>query len=144
MNRTARIGRMRGGLYGCLFLLACAVWVVDAQQAPGGNFTGGDVETLTPEGRLSYYIFQPGARTRWHSHGGGQMILVEEGVGRTQTRGSAPVDLQVGDTVWAPQGVAHWHGSSPGQSAKLFQVSRGVTSWMEAVTDADYNAAPAQ
>jgi len=140
MNRTARIGRWRGGLYVCLFILASAVWIVDAQQAPGGNFTGGNVQTLMPEGRLSYYIFEPGARTKWHSHEGGQMILVEEGVGRTQSRGGPVRDLRVGDTVWAPRGVAHWHGSSPGQSAQLYQVSRGVTSWMEDVSDADYNA----
>jgi quercetin dioxygenase-like cupin family protein len=95
-----------------------------------------------PEGRLSYYIFSPGSRTRWHSHEGGQVILVEEGIGRTQVRGGAARDIRPGDTVWAPRGVAHWHGSSPGQSAQLYQISRGMTTWMEAVTDADYNSAP--
>jgi quercetin dioxygenase-like cupin family protein len=128
-------------------MLACFVWIGSAQQQPsgsppGGNFTGGPVETLTPEGRLSYYVFSPGARTKWHSHEGGQLILVEEGVGRTQQRGGPVRDLRTGDTAWAPRGVAHWHGSAPGQNAKLYQVSRGATTWMEDVADADYNAGP--
>jgi len=144
MNRTVLLGRLRGGLYVCLFVVASSVWIASAQQAPGGNFTGGDVETLMPEGRLSYYIFSPGARTRWHSHEGGQVILVEEGIGRTQVRGGVVRDIRPGDTVWAPRGVAHWHGSSPGQSAQLYQVSRGLTAWMEAVTDAEYNATPGE
>ena len=147
MTRT-RLGRWRGGLYACLFLVATLVVMTGAQQPAvppgGGNFTGGAVETLTAEGRLSYYIFSPGARTRWHTHEGGQLILVEQGVGRTQLRGGPVRDLRPGDTAWSPRGVAHWHGASPGQTARLYQVSRGMTTWLEAVADADYNARPGQ
>ena len=134
--------RMRIAIHAFVFLAAGLVWGAHAQQAPAtptGNFTGGNVTTLTGEGRISYYIFESGARTRWHSHEGGQLLLAEEGTGRTQVRGGAVRDLRAGDSAWSPPGVAHWHGASPGHSAKMYQVSRGATSWMEAVSDRDYS-----
>ena len=137
-------------------LLAAATVAVHAQQAPargggaqgsnqapGGNFTGGEVQTIqNPEGRLSYYILGPGARTKWHVHERGQLILAEEGVARTQQRGKPTQDLRPGESVWSGPGVAHWHGAAPGNSTKLYQIARGTTTWLEPVTDADYNSSP--
>ena len=59
----------RATVYLCILVVAGVAWTAGAQQpaAPAGtssNFTGGPVETLKAEGRLSYYIFTPGARTR--------------------------------------------------------------------------------
>jgi quercetin dioxygenase-like cupin family protein len=131
-------------VHACAFLVAGLAWVVHAQQTPAnpnpsGNFTGGKVTTLTGEGRISYYVFESGSRTRWHSHEGGQLLLAEEGLGRTQLRGGPVRDLRPGDSAWSPPGVAHWHGASPGRSAKLYQVSRGATTWMEEVGERDYS-----
>jgi quercetin dioxygenase-like cupin family protein len=123
------------------------VWAAHAQEKPpgaSGNFTGGAVTTLKGEGRISYYVFESGARTRWHSHEGGQLLLAEEGVGRTQVRGGPVMDLRAGQSTWSPPGASHWHGASPGQSAKMYQISRGATTWMEAVTDSDYLAKAAR
>jgi hypothetical protein len=44
------------------------------------------------------------------------------------------------ESTWSPPGATHWHGSAPDQSAKLYQISRGETTWMEAVRDEDYRA----
>ena len=96
--------------------------------------------TLKAEGRLSYYVFAPGARTRWHAHEGGQLILAEEGLARTQIRGQEIRELRPGESIFSPPGATHWHGSAPNASAKLYQISRGETTWMEAVRNDDYQA----
>jgi quercetin dioxygenase-like cupin family protein len=128
----------------CLAFVAALVWMPYAQQpegAPQSNFTG-TVNPLKGEGRISYYVFTPGSRTKWHSHEGGQLLLAEEGIGRTQVRGEPVQEIRPGQAVWSPRGATHWHGSAPGQSAKLYQISRGETTWLEEVSEKDYLSAP--
>ena len=54
-----------------------------------------------------------------------------------------------GDTVIIPPDARHWHGSAPGQLFSHLAMSEtsdtgAGTQWQEAVSDADYNAAPAK
>ena len=42
---------------------------------------------------MTRYHFDPGARTRWHSHEGGQVIYVEEGRLRVQDRPGVLADV---------------------------------------------------
>ena len=137
--------RARLAMYAGILLAAGVTWGVGAQQAPpagqSSNFTGGEVTTLKAEGRLSYYLLAPGARTKWHTHEGGQLILLEEGRARTQIRGKALQELRPGEPIWSPPGAAHWHGAAPDASGKLYQISRGDTTWHEEVRDEDYRAA---
>jgi 4-carboxymuconolactone decarboxylase len=145
MTRYLHSGRRRVSVYLGISMVAGLAWTAGAQQpAPAANtasnFTGGEVTTLKAEGRLSYYVFAPGARTRWHSHQGGQLILAEEGLARTQARGQGIREIRPGESIWSPPGATHWHGSAPNASAKLYQISRGETTWMEAVRDDDYAA----
>ena len=146
MKSIREFGRLRAAVYLSILVAASAVWIVHAQQPPAGgaasNFTGGTVNTLKGEGRISYYVLGPGARTKWHTHEGGQLIMAEEGVGRTQIRGQAVRELKPGDSAWTPPGLAHWHGASPNASAKLYQIARGTTTWLEEVSDKDYTSAP--
>ena len=84
MSRYLHGSRRRVTVYLGLLIVAGMAWTVGAQQQtppanPSSNFTGGEVTTLMAEGRLSYYVFAPGARTKWHAHQGGQLILAEEG-----------------------------------------------------------------
>jgi len=147
MNSSLQFGRVRAAVYLGIFVVAALVWTVNAQQQsppapPSSNFTGGTVTTLKAEGRLSYYIFAPGARTKWHTHEGGQLLLAEEGRGRTQMRGEPVRELRPGESTWSPPGGTHWHGAAPDQSAKMYQISRGETTWLEEVADEHYRAAP--
>jgi quercetin dioxygenase-like cupin family protein len=112
--------------------------VVAAQQAP--QFTGKsevmDGKDLTAARRH----FDAGARTYWHSHDKGQLLLVEQGRMRTQKKGAAVRDLGVGDSDYTGPDVLHWHGATPDQP--LVQINIGFgggTKWAEAVTDAEYN-----
>lgn len=143
-NWKARFRRWIGLAYVCLMIVVSGVWLMHAQQQQQNpNFTGKvtPVEENSKAG-IAHYHFEAGARTKWHIHEGGQIILIEEGVGRTQLKDRPVMELKAGETTYAPPGVAHWHGASPSQSATQFNVSRGKTTWLDEVTEKDYTAAP--
>jgi len=111
--------------------------IVAAQQAP--QFTGKsevmDGKNLTAARRH----FDAGARTYWHSHSNGQLLMVEEGRMRTQKKGGPVRDLGVGESDYAGPNVVHWHGATPNQPLVQINVGfGGETKWMEQVTDAEY------
>jgi quercetin dioxygenase-like cupin family protein len=57
--------------------------------------------------------FQPGARSAWHTHPLGQVLIVTDGEGWVQQWGSPVQVMHKGDVVWIPPGVKHWHGATP-------------------------------
>ncbi|MEQ1727090.1 MAG: cupin domain-containing protein [Vicinamibacterales bacterium] len=85
-------------------------------------------------------IWQAGMRSYWHCHAGGQIMMLDEGVGRVQKRGERIRTLRRGETEYAPPGVEHWHGAAHDASAHYFQTSIGNTAtfWMEEVGYDDY------
>ncbi len=111
--------------------------IVAAQQAP--LFTGKsdvmDGKDLTAARRH----FDAGARTYWHSHANGQLLLVEQGRMRTQKKGGPVRDLGVGESDYAGPNVAHWHGATPDQPLVQINVGfGGATKWGDQVTEAEY------
>ena len=86
-------------------------------------------------------IWQAGMRSYWHCHAGGQIMMLDQGVGRVQKRGERMRTLHRGDTEYAPPGVEHWHGAAADSSALYFQTSIGNTTalWMEEVGYDDYS-----
>ncbi|OWJ79339.1 (R)-mandelonitrile lyase [Haematobacter genomosp. 1] len=91
----------------------------------------------------AHVTFDPGARTAWHTHPLGQTLIVTFGRGRVQREGEPVEEIRPGDVVWFAPGERHWHGASPdtGMSHIAVQeVKNGeVVTWMEQVTDAQYN-----
>ncbi|MFG1955621.1 cupin domain-containing protein [Micromonospora sp. NPDC048830] len=60
--------------------------------------------------RSALVRFDPGARTRLHTHAGDQILIVTEGRGHIGRLGrDIPVD--VGDVVVVPAGLPHYHGA---------------------------------
>ena len=57
--------------------------------------------------------FEPGARSAWHAHPLGQILIVTAGCGWTQCEGEPIVEIRAGDVVWCPPGHKHWHGATP-------------------------------
>ena len=57
--------------------------------------------------------FEPGARTAWHTHPLGQMLIVTAGLGLAQREGGPIEEIRPGDTIWFAPGERHWHGASP-------------------------------
>lgn len=88
-----------------------------------------------PEGRALAVSFEPGARTDWHRHSGGQVLHVLEGVGRVGTRDGQVAEIRVGDLVEAPPDEEHWHGASVDAGVTHLALSFGQTVWLERVTD---------
>jgi quercetin dioxygenase-like cupin family protein len=126
--------------------LAVLLWlvlagVVAAQQAANDpRFTG---KTTVMDGKdlsAARRSFEPGARTAWHSHDKGQLLLVENGRMRTQKKGGPVRELGVGESDYTGPNVVHWHGATPTQALVQINVGfGGDTKWLETVTDAEYN-----
>jgi quercetin dioxygenase-like cupin family protein len=74
-------------------------------------------------------FFAPGARTHWHSHADGQVLLVLAGSGMVCPEGGQPERVGPGDLVWALPGERHWHGAAPDSYCLHRAVSLGQTSW---------------
>ena len=86
--------------------------------------------------------FEPGARTNWHKHSGGQILLVLGGEGRYQERGEEIQILHKGDVVRIPPQAEHWHGAAPDSWFTHISVETNVpdnqTTWLEPVNDKEY------
>ncbi len=86
--------------------------------------------------------FDAGARTVWHTHPVGQILIVTAGFGRVQTWGGPVREVGPGDIVWFSPGEKHWHGASPkcGMShIALVESEDGkTTDWMEPVSDEEF------
>lgn len=114
----------------------------------GKFFTGTTYLTRlnAPEGTfktsLANVTFEPGARTNWHKHDGGQILLVLNGEGRYQERGKEIQVLKKGDVVRIPADVEHWHGAAPESWFVHISVEpnpeKTKTNWLNPVTDGEY------
>ena len=122
------------------------------KRAPAAYFTGTvwqDPIIEAPEParvRAVRVTFEPGARTVWHTHPLGQTLYVLSGVGRAQVWGGPVREIRAGDTVWFPPGEKHWHGAAPSTGMVHIAVQEALAgdhvTWMEPVSDADYELAP--
>jgi quercetin dioxygenase-like cupin family protein len=112
------------------------------------NFTGTaylnmliDADSLNANS-VGNVTFEAGARTRWHLHPAGQILLVTDGVGYYQEKGQSKKILRKGDVVKCPPDVPHWHGASADDAfVQIALTSRhnGPTVWLDEVTDEEYH-----
>ena len=118
----------------------------ETRPGPPERFTGTvwfDEVAALPSGiHASSVHFSPGARTAWHTHPGGQILQVVEGVGRVQDRGGPVEEIRAGTAVVVDAGVWHWHGASPHHFMTHLAVYEGDAQWGDPVTDDDYLAPP--
>jgi quercetin dioxygenase-like cupin family protein len=88
--------------------------------------------------------FEPGARTAWHTHPLGQMLIVTAGSGRVQRWGGPVEEVRPGDVVWFPPGEKHWHGASPTTALTHIAIQEKLdgkaVDWMEHVTGEQYES----
>lgn len=87
-------------------------------------------------------FFEPGARSNWHSHPGGQILIITDGEGFHQIEGQAKEILKKGSVAICPPNVRHWHGASPDKGLQQLYIvpntEKGIVNWQEAVTDQLY------
>ncbi|WP_158809313.1 cupin domain-containing protein [Beijerinckia sp. L45] len=88
--------------------------------------------------------FEPGARTAWHTHPLGQMLIVTTGSGWVQREGGPIEAIRPGDVVWFRPGEKHWHGASATTAMTHIAIAEKldgkVVDWLEHVSDAQYQA----
>jgi quercetin dioxygenase-like cupin family protein len=119
------------------------------EKITNDNFTGtAYLQTLIAADSLNptavgNVTFEPGARSKWHSHPAGQILLVVDGVGYYQEKGQPKKILRKGDAVKCPPNVPHWHGASADTVFVQIAITgreKGETVWLEAVKDSVYNS----
>ena len=106
------------------------------QSIQNNNFTGNvwlemlveaDSMNLNSVGSVT---FESGARTHWHLHPGGQILLAIDGEGYYQEKGSPKRTLKKGDIVKCPPNIPHWHGTT--EQSDFIQIA--ITSRAEGPT----------
>lgn len=117
-------------------------------KGPEANFTGSvTVNPYYPESEYTgnsgaLITFQPGARSAWHTHPAGQVLVVTSGTGWVQEEGGEKRQIRAGDVVWTPPGVKHWHGATDKNDLSHIAVSNvkdgKAVDWMEKVSDEQY------
>ncbi|WP_241962388.1 cupin domain-containing protein [Rhodococcus opacus] len=90
--------------------------------------------------------FTPGARTNWHAHGNGQLLVCTDGVGLVGTRDGRTLVLRAGESVWTPAGEERFHGGTTETMMCHYAIldasgAAGATTWLEPVTAEQYAAA---
>jgi quercetin dioxygenase-like cupin family protein len=113
------------------------------------NFTGNVWNTPLVANDTTYntvvgnVYFEPGARSNWHTHPSGQILIIADGVGYHQIKGQPRQTIRKGDVVKCPPNVLHWHGASPDTGMQqmyiLPKTEKGIVTWLQKVTDEEYN-----
>ena len=111
-------------------------------------FTGNAYPTALVEADSVYntlignVYFEPGARSNWHSHPSGQILIITDGIGYHQIEGKPIEIIKKGDVIKCPPNVRHWHGASADVGLQQLYVipdtEKGIVKWNEAVTDEQY------
>ncbi len=86
--------------------------------------------------------FEPGARTAWHTHPYGQVLIVTAGSGWVQEWDDLVEQIREGDVVRIPPGVKHWHGATSSTAMTHIALQESLedkaAEWMEHVSDEQY------
>jgi len=121
----------------------------EPKPGPSDYFTG-SVSVASPfkgtgDARLggATVTFKPGARTNWHTHPLGQLLIVTHGTGWIQSEDKPVQAMKTGDTVWIAPGIKHWHGAAHNTAMTHVAVSEAKdgesVTWLEPVSDANYH-----
>lgn len=119
-------------------------------KAPADYFIGNAwIKMLVPNDQIfntqiGNVVFEPGARNNWHTHPGGQILIITDGVGYYQEKGKPARVIRKGDVVTIAPDVVHWHGAAANSSMTHLAINtnthRGVVTWLEPVTDDQYRS----
>ena len=86
--------------------------------------------------------FEPGARTAWHTHPLGQILVVVSGRGRAQREGGPIEEIHPGDVISFAPGEKHWHGATATTAMTHISCAESLdgkaVDWMEHVSDQQF------
>jgi quercetin dioxygenase-like cupin family protein len=125
---------------------------MNAEKGETSQFTGTVWKVLLrrikpPNGvDVSSVLFEPRARTAWHSHHGGQILYVISGKGRIVCRERSRTEvfeIRPGDIIHIRRNKKHWHGSAPDNFLIHIAITPHPggksTNWARKVSDAEYD-----
>lgn len=118
------------------------------EKITNGNFVGNAfLHTMISPDSLNRSLvgcvtFEPGARSNWHLHPGGQILVIVAGTGYYQEQGSPKRIIKKGESIKCPPNIPHWHGAS--KNEQLIQIAitnnqNGPTVWLQPVTEEEYH-----
>ena len=88
--------------------------------------------------------FEKGARSNWHKHPSGQILIVLDGEGYHQLEGQPKQMMKKGDVIKCPANTRHWHGGTENNSLTQMYIlpkpENGIVTWLEPVTDEQYKS----
>ena len=138
----------------CMLVLALVFCSQVMAQFPKGELSASNVhhvgnvwlnELNAPDSNFQFSIavatFDPAARLDWHTHPGGQILLVTAGTGYYQEKGKPKQTLHSGEVVKCLPGIEHWHGATPESGFAYLATSpsqKGKTIWLHRVSDEMY------
>ena len=119
------------------------------QQLPNDWFVGNAfLTTLVTKDKNNEFsagavTFEPNARTNWHTHPKGQVLIVIDGNGFYQEKEKPAQPIKKGDVVNIPENTIHWHGASANSTLvhiaiTNFKEDKNVV-WLNPVSDDEYN-----
>ena len=121
-----------------------------SEKLANDHFTGAAwLDMLVPKDStfncpIGNVTFEPGARTHWHKHPGGQLLLVTGGKGYSQEEGMPARMIQEGDVEKVSPNTRHWHGVVPDSWLVHISITpnarKGDAEWLEPVTDEEYKS----
>ena len=117
-------------------------------KGPDKNFTGNayNIGLVAPDSTYTTAVgnvyLEPGGRSNWHTHPGGQILIITDGKGYHQIEGQPKEIMEKGDVIKCPPSKRHWHGASENTGVQQMYIvpntEKGIVEWMEAVTDSVY------
>ena len=121
----------------------------NGEMGPKENFTGNAWTTGLVANDSVYntlvgnVYFEPGARSNWHSHPSGQILIITSGLGYHQIKGQARQTIRKGDVIKCPPNVEHWHGASEKTGLQQLYIlpntEEGIVTWLKPVTPEEYS-----
>jgi quercetin dioxygenase-like cupin family protein len=118
------------------------------ELGPATNFTGNAYNFSLVSNDSTYntlvgnVYFEKSARSNWHVHPSGQILIVLDGEGYHQLEGQPKQTMRKGDVIKCPPKVKHWHGATENKSLTqmyiLPKTEKGIVTWLEPVTDEQY------
>ncbi|MBV8944376.1 MAG: cupin domain-containing protein [Solirubrobacterales bacterium] len=120
---------------------------VSSTERRSATFTGevwaDPILAATDGVTINNVFFAPQARTHWHTHEGGQVLMVIYGEGKIRAEAGDAQRIRPGDTVWIQPGERHWHGAGETTCMAHVAISLGGPEWLEPVTDEEYRGSGA-
>ena len=120
------------------------------ELGPATNFTGNAynfglvANDSTYNTLVGNVYFEKSARSNWHVHPSGQILVVLDGEGYHQLEGQSKQTMRKGDVIKCPPKVKHWHGATENSSLTqmyiLPKTENGIVTWLEPVTDEQYQS----